>query len=245
MRCSVTAATHGVPAWQVCNFPDPWRDFTAHPSKYELSRVGFRDYGPEYQPTLYFVVESALLVPGEDVSECQGSVSRRLLQSGVTVATPATWSYDILHGDTAVDGEIIGAGGGMALSRDWPAEVLACCGCAVDSLNASMVASPAVCSTCARMAPPRSLPPQCFPCAQGADCATIRVTLEGHTLTDPAAVFPDAFTSEHTVCWFRHNGQATANVTLGRCLDEDGTREYACASRHAGWLGTACGVLMC
>jgi hypothetical protein len=61
---------------------------------------------------------------GEDVSACQGPTTRRLLQTGVTVAAPASYSYDILHNGTAVDGELVGASGGvLSLSRDWTAEV--------------------------------------------------------------------------------------------------------------------------
>lgn len=54
---------------------------------------------------------------------------------------------------------------------------------------------------------------------QDEQCATISVTVSGYSITPKPAGFPNSFTSSYQVCWYRHDGQASADFNFLQCSD--------------------------
>uniref|UniRef100_A0A383VQ16 Uncharacterized protein n=1 Tax=Tetradesmus obliquus TaxID=3088 RepID=A0A383VQ16_TETOB len=53
-------------------------------------------------------------------------------------------------------------------------------------------------------------------------CATITVTVSGYAVSPSPAGLPASLTSSHTVCWYRHDGQASAKFDFQSCADPGG-----------------------
>ncbi|WIA16612.1 hypothetical protein OEZ85_013279 [Tetradesmus obliquus] len=52
-------------------------------------------------------------------------------------------------------------------------------------------------------------------------CVTVTTTLNGYAIDNQPANFTGPMTSEHTICWYRNNHQATANITFSDlCIDD-------------------------
>jgi hypothetical protein len=62
-------------------------------------------------------------------------------------------------------------------------------------------------------------------------CATITITLSNYALSPVPAGMPSTLTSTHKVCWFRHDGQASANMDFQSCADPTGC-EYCTGYDH-------------
>jgi hypothetical protein len=48
-------------------------------------------------------------------------------------------------------------------------------------------------------------------------CATINVVLSGYTVSNAPSGFPRQITLPFSVCWYKHNGQASARFNFGSC----------------------------
>lgn len=48
-------------------------------------------------------------------------------------------------------------------------------------------------------------------------CATINVVLSGYTVSNAPSGFPKQITLPFDVCWYKHNGQASARFNFGSC----------------------------
>jgi hypothetical protein len=62
-------------------------------------------------------------------------------------------------------------------------------------------------------------------------CATINVVLKGYTVSGAPAGFPAQITLPFTVCFYKHNGQATAKFNFGACGAGGGghsSQQHAC-----------------
>ena len=53
-------------------------------------------------------------------------------------------------------------------------------------------------------------------------CATITVVLKGYTVSGAPAGFPRQISLPFKVCWYKHNGQATAKFDFGTCNNGTG-----------------------
>jgi hypothetical protein len=63
-------------------------------------------------------------------------------------------------------------------------------------------------------------------------CATISVVLKGYTVSGAPAGFPTQITLPFTICFYKHNGQATAKFNFGSCGAGGGGHpapQHACA----------------
>lgn len=61
-------------------------------------------------------------------------------------------------------------------------------------------------------------------------CATINVVLTGYTVSNAPVGFPAQITLPFSVCWYKHNGQATARFNFGSCGAGGG--EACCRMQH-------------
>lgn len=59
-------------------------------------------------------------------------------------------------------------------------------------------------------------------------CAAITVTVSGYAVSPSPAGLPASLTSSHTVCWYRHDGQASAKFDFQSCADPGGCKLAVC-----------------